>query len=191
VASDRAKNFPEEARRQATALMASGCDWEGALGLMSLMRANDIAPNAINYGALMGTAKREFDREQGALKVLEVYDDMLRHEVRPNLLICTTVIAALGRRGRVDEAERVFRDMEGRGDVADVKAFGALMSAYAAKAEDLGTPVQERRTAADAVKRLYQELMGRGHGDQAHMLGLRVIALAQPARLGAVPRGEP
>jgi len=172
VTPDNSKKSPEEARKQATALIGS-CNWADALSLLNLLRAQNIPPNVINYGALMGRAKCEFDREQASIKVLEIYDDMRKDGVFPNLLVGTTVITAMGRQGRADDAEQVFREMEKRGDRADIKAFGALMSAYATKGDD---------QAVKAVQRLYKELIQRGHGPDEHRLGSLLLTLAKADR---------
>jgi len=166
---DKLKKTPDEARKQATTLI-SGCNWDEALSLMKMLRTNNIPPNVFNYGALMGRAKSEFDRERASVKVLEIYDDMLKHDVHPNLRICTTVITALGRQGRANEAEEVFRAMEKRGERADIEAFGALMSAYA---------TQGGEHAMAAIRRLYRELMQRPEGADKHRLGGWLLGLAK------------
>jgi len=178
---DKSRPSPEEARKVATALIGH-CNWDDALSLMNLLRAKDITPNVINYGALMGRAKCEFDRERASIKVLKIYEDMRKDKVHPNLLVCTTVITALGRQGRADDAEKVFREMEKRGDRADFKAFGALMSAYATKADDRAATAGQRLEAANAMKDLYKEFIERGHGADEHKLGPSILTLVKGAR---------
>ena len=170
---------PEEARKLATALIGSdSCTWEDALSFMKMLRAQNITPHVINYGALMGRAKSEFPQELGSIKVLAIYDDMCKDQVRPNLLVYTTVMTAMGRQGRPRDAEKLFREMEARGEEADPKAFNALMSAYAAQGGD---------HAVNEVMRLYQELIQRGHGAPQYMLD-RALNLARADRQAPLAR---
>ena len=170
----------EEALKFTTYLLSKGCKWNEALSFIEMLRKKEISLNVITYGALMGRANCEFDRKQASIKVLEIYDDMLKHEVHPNLRVCTTIITALGRQGRPDDAEKVFRVMEKRGDRADYKAFGALMSAYAAKGDN---------QAIKAVQRLYKELIQCGHGGHAYLLDNWLLTLAKADREWPPVRG--
>jgi pentatricopeptide repeat protein len=170
---DSSPRSREEALKFTTSLIGR-CEWNEALGFMQMLREGNITPTVMNYGALMAKAKREPDARLA--KVLKVSDDMRADRVEPNWFVRTSIITALGRSGRSDEAERVFREMDGPDDRADIKAFGALMSAHAMKGTLAGL---------EAVERLYGEIIARGLKPDPQILGTRVLAHGKAGRLGS------
>lgn len=153
-----------------TSLIGSRCAWEDALGFVAVLRQAGIEPNVQVYGALMARAERERLPEQ----VLEAFDEMRLRGIPLNPVVCTPAIAALGRLGRSDDAEQLLRTMEAQGHTADIKVFGALLSAYA-RSSDPG--------AVAAVERLHGELVTRGLVPDARIIGARLQAHANAGLL--------
>lgn len=166
----RDPGYRDDLLKVTTSLIGSRCAWEDALGFVAVLRQAGIEPNVQVYGALMARAERERLPEQ----VLESFDEMRSRGIPLNPIVCTSVIAALGRLDRSEDAEQLLRTMEAQGQAADIKVFGALLSAYARRSD---------AAAVAAVERLHGELVARGLVPDARIIGARLQAHANAGLL--------
>lgn len=164
----------EEAQRLSTSLIRS-CSWEVAVYCVDALRREQIPITAHIHGALM--AKAESDGRPDVVR--SVHDalraDLDRHQdLKLDWAVCTSIVATLGRSGFTAQAEGLFRTMLRLDERVDLKAFGALMSAYAQRGS---------QEAAEAVERLQRELAGHGLSADEMIVGTRVRAQANAGNL--------
>jgi pentatricopeptide repeat protein len=166
----RDPGYRDDLLKVTTSLIGSRCAWEDALSFVVVLRDAGIEPNVQVYGALIARA----ERERLPAQVLRLFEEMRSGGIPLNPIVCTPVIAALGRLDRSEDAERLLRTMEAQGQAADLKVFGALLAAYARRSDP---------RAVAAVERLHGELLARGLVPDARITGARLQAHANAGLL--------
>lgn len=151
--------------RMTTSLISGSRSLQEALGIVEKLQPWGSGPNVQVYGALIAKA----DQLGRPDMVLALKTLMEKDEIEPNAFILTSVIKALGKLGRSDEAAKTFDRI---GAKADLKAFGAMMSVHA------------NRGDTAAFEKLYLQLEKRNDlmADD-RIRGTRVIAYARSGQL--------
>ncbi|KAL0708728.1 hypothetical protein Bca4012_075154 [Brassica carinata] len=82
------------------------CDFIKVYEMLSLMEANDSPPNSVTYTTIMSCLNSQKEFEES----LRVAARMKRSGIEADTLFYNCLIHTLARAGRVEEAERVFRE---------------------------------------------------------------------------------
>ncbi|WOH10318.1 hypothetical protein DCAR_0729785 [Daucus carota subsp. sativus] len=101
-------------------------------------------PDKVSYGLLVKAYCDDGKPELGVEKLKE----MEERGVEVTVVTFTTILHALYKKGRVDEAERLWSEMTGKGFVPDTGAYNVrVMNAQDGKVEDLVKMIEEMKEA--------------------------------------------
>ncbi|XP_059628864.1 pentatricopeptide repeat-containing protein At3g18110, chloroplastic [Cornus florida] len=122
--------------------------------LLDLMRARGCEPDLVSFNTLINARLRS-----GAMVpdlVIELLNEVRRSGLRPDAITYNTLISACSRESNLEEAVKVYDDMEAHKCQPDLWTYNAMISVYgrcglATKAEHLFKELESRGFFPDAV----------------------------------------
>ncbi|CAN4110089.1 unnamed protein product [Withania somnifera] len=116
-------------------------EYENARNLFSLMADRGVPQNTVTYNSLMsfGTNYKE---------VANIYDQMQRAGLRPDVVSYALLISAYGKARREEEALAVFEEMLDAGVRPTQKSYNILLDAFA-----ISGMVEQARTVFKSMRR--------------------------------------
>ncbi|KAM7263340.1 hypothetical protein ACFE04_001023 [Oxalis oulophora] len=140
--------------------------------LLDLMRERGCTPDLVSFNTLIN-ARFKVEPMVDNLGV-ELLDEVRRSKLRPDTITYNTLISACSRDSNLDEATKIFNDMEVHKCQPDLWTYNAMISVYA------------RCGYSDKAEQLFKELESKGFFPDAVTYNSLLYAFAREGNLEKV-----
>ncbi|KAF8378952.1 hypothetical protein HHK36_028377 [Tetracentron sinense] len=96
--------------------------------LLDLMRARGCEPDLVSFNTLINARSKSGSMLPGS--AIELLKEVRRSGLRPDIITYNTLISACSRGSNLEEAVKVYEDMEARNCQPDLWTYNALISVY-------------------------------------------------------------
>ncbi|XP_010266404.1 PREDICTED: pentatricopeptide repeat-containing protein At3g18110, chloroplastic isoform X1 [Nelumbo nucifera] len=133
--------------------------------LLDLMRKRGCEPDLVSFNTLINARAKSGSMLAGS--AIELLNEVRRSGLRPDIITYNTLISACSRGSNLEEAMKVYEDMESHNCQADIWTYNAMISVYG------------RCGMAKDAERLFKELGSRGFSPDAVTYNSLVYAFAR------------